>query len=469
MKHIHFIGICGVGMGSLAIMFKKMGWKVTGSDKGFFPPMSNHLRQAKINFYPGWHPEKIGKPDLIVMGNFASLHNPEYLYAQKQKITIKSFPELVQKYIIKKNSIVVVGTYAKTTITSFLTHLLGTAKKDPSWFVGGLALNLPNGAHCGKSEWSVVEGDEYSTARWDLRSKFFWYQPSLLLITSVIWDHFDIFPQKVKYLETFKKLIKNLPPSGQILAKQKTSSENSIEKIIKKTPFPIKRYGKLNSKKNSDYTYQINSFSPQKTLFTVYKKNKKWSQFSTSLFGEHVIENLTAGIAMGDLIGIKKNKIKKAVSSFQGVKRRLELRKKKKNILIFDDLAHSPSKAQGALKALRLYFPQTRIIAIYEPNVGNRTLSSKKFYQDSFNQADWVIIPRLSKTKTNAQQEERLNGERLAKIIKEKNKETLKVSYFEEDNQLIEFIRKKAKPQDVIIFLGSHSFRGMIEELITKI
>ncbi|MCF7907154.1 hypothetical protein K9K85_02635 [Patescibacteria group bacterium] len=469
MKHIHFIGICGVGMGSLAIMFKKMGWKVTGSDKGFFSPMSNHLRQAKIDFYPGWHPEKMKKPDLIVMGNFASLHNPEYLYAQEKKITIKSFPELVQEYIIKENSIVVTGTYAKTTITSFLAHLLKIAEKDPSWFVGGLALNLANGAHCGKGEWSIVEGDEYSTARWDLRSKFFWYQPTHLLITSVIWDHFDIFPQKEKYLDAFRKLTKALPSHGQILANQKTRPDNHIEEIIKKTSSPVKRYGKLNPKNNNDYSYQINSFSPQKTIFTVYKKNQEWSSFSTNLFGEHMIENLTAGIALGDLIGIEKEKIKKAVSSFQGVKRRLELRGNKKNILIFDDLAHSPSKAQGSLKALRLYFPQARIIAIYEPNVGNRTLSSKKFYRDSFNQADWVIIPRLSKTKTNAQQEKRLDGEELAKTIKEKNKKTLRVSYFNKDDQLVESVKKKVKPQDVVIFLGSHSFRGMIEELITEI
>jgi UDP-N-acetylmuramate: L-alanyl-gamma-D-glutamyl-meso-diaminopimelate ligase len=469
MKHIHFIGICGVGMGSLAVMFKKMGWKVTGSDKGFFPPISDHLRQAKINFYPGWHPEKIGKPDLIVMGNFVSLRNPEYLYAQNKKITIKSFPELVQKYIIKKNSIVVAGTYAKTTITSFLAHLLKEAGQDPSWFVGGIALNLANGAHCGKGKWSVVEGDEYSTARWDSRSKFFWYQPTHLIITSVIWDHLDVFPKKENYLEAFQKLTKSLPSEGQILANSKTNSDNSIEKIIKVALCPVRRYGKLNSENQNDYAYQINSLSPQKTLFTVYKKNQPWGHFSTCLFGEHMIENLTAGIALGDLIGTDKKKIQKAVSSFQGVKRRLELRAKKNNILIFDDLAHSPSKTQGSLKALRLYFPRARIFAIYEPNVGNRTLSSEKFYQNSFNQADWVLIPRLSKTKTNAQQEKRFHGKELAQVIKEKNKKTLSVSYFEKDDQLIEFIKQKTKPQDIIIFLGSHSFRGMIEQLISEI
>ena len=469
-KHIHFIGICGVGMGALAVMFKKMGWKVTGSDKGFFPPISEHLKKAKINFYPGWHPEKIGNPDIIVVGNFISLKNPEYLEVVKKKLTIKSFPELVRKYIIKKNSVVVAGTYAKTTISALLSHILKQAKINPSWFVGGIAPDLENGAYCGQGQWSITEGDEYSTARWDIRSKFLWYKPTHIILSSVIWDHVDIFPQEKDYLASFEKLVKLLPPQGKILANLKKEKDNNLEKIISLTNTEIIRYGKKEIiKDKKDYSYKINSLSPQKSCFTVYNQNKILGKFETKLFGEHMIENLMAGIAMADMIGLEINKIKQAVSSFQGVKRRLELKSSKKNIFIFDDLAHSPIKAESSLKAIRLYFPQSRIFAIYEPNVGNRTEASKKFYQQAFSSADFVLVPRLSKTKTNAKQEKRMNGKELAKTIKEKNKKNLKVFYFEIDDELVHFLKMKTKPGDVIIFLGSHSFRGMIEQSVRQI
>ena len=469
-KHIHFIGICGVGMGALAVMFKKMGWKVTGSDKGFFPPISEHLKKAKINFYPGWHPENIGSPQIVVVGNFISLKNPEYLEVVKKKLTIKSFPELVKKYIIKKNSIVVAGTYAKTTISALLSHILKQAKINPSWFVGGIALDLKNGAYCGQGKWSITEGDEYSTARWDIRSKFLWYKPTHLILTSVIWDHVDIFPQEKDYLASFAKLIKLLPPQEKILANLKKEKENNLEKIVSLSNTKIIRYGKKQIIKNKkDYSYEINSLSSQRSCFTVYNQNKILGEFETKLFGEHMIENLTAGIAMADMIGLEIKKIKQAVSSFQGVKRRLELKSSKRNIFIFDDLAHSPIKAKGSLKAIRLYFPQARIFAIYEPNVGNRTETSKKFYNKAFSCANSVLIPRLSKTKTNAKQEKRMDGKELAQIIQQKNKKNLKVFYFEEDDKLVNFLEMKTKPGDVIIFLGSHSFRGMIEQSVRQI
>lgn len=469
-KHIHFIGICGVGMGALAVMFKKMGWKVTGSDKGFFPPISEHLKKAKINFYPGWHPENIGSPQIVVVGNFISLKNPEYLKVVREKLNIKSFPELVKKYIIKKNSIVVAGTYAKTTISAFLTHILKQAKKNPSWFVGGIAPDLENGAYCGQSEWSVTEGDEYSTARWDIRSKFLWYKPTHLILSSIIWDHVDIFPREKDYLTSFAKLIKLLPPQGKILASIKKEKDKNLEKIISLTNTEIIRYGEkkvVNGKK--DYSYEINSLSSKKSCFTIYNKGRVLEKFETKLFGEHMIENLTAGIAMCHTIGVELNKIKKATKNFQGVKRRLELKSSKKDIFIFDDLAHSPVKAKSSLMAIRLYFPKARIFAVYEPNVGNRTETSKKFYEQVFSSANFVLIPRLSKTKTNTEQEKRMNGEELAKTIKEKNKKNLKVFYFEADNELVHFLETKTKPGDVIIFLGSHSFRGMIEQSVRQI
>jgi len=465
-KHIHFIGICGVGMGAIAVMMKKMGWKVTGSDKGFFPPISDFLKNHQIDFYPGWHLEKMNQPDIVVVGNFISLKNPEYLFAKEKKIIIKSYPELVAQHIIKKNSIVIAGTYGKTTIAAFLSHLFKNANLNPSWFVGGLAKNLESGAENNQGDWSIVEGDEYTIARWDLRSKFLLYKPTHLILTSVVWDHLDVFPTEKKYNQAFEKLVKLIPKNGQIIAAQR-KDDKKINKIINKTRVEIIRYGKRDLKFNDkSYAYEINSFKKSFSEFTIYCNKKVLSKFTTSLLGEHLIENLSSGIALAHNIGVDLKIIQKAVASFQGVKRRLEIKEEINKIKIIDDLAHSPSKAQASLMAVKKHFPQAKIFAVYEPNVGNRTISSQKFYSRAFNQADYLIIPRLSKTKTDAYQEKRMDGKELTNIIKQKNKET-EVLYLEDDDKLVDFLVNQVKPKDVIIFLGSHGFRGMIKQTIT--
>ena len=465
-KHIHFIGICGVGMGAIAVMMKKMGWQVTGSDKGFFPPISDFLKKHQIDFYPGWHPEKMNQPDIVVVGNFISLKNPEYLLAKEKNLIIKSYPEIVTQYIVKKNSIVVTGTYGKTTIAAFLSHLFKMAGLNPSWFVGGLAKNLESGAENNRGDWSIVEGDEYTTARWDLRSKFLLYKPTHLILTSVVWDHLDVFPTKKKYYQAFQKLIKLIPENGQVIAAQR-KKDGKINKIISKSKAEIIRYGKKDLKFNSkNYSYEINSLKKDFSEFTIYYNKKVLGKFTTSLLGEHLIENLSSGIALAHQTGIDLKIIQNAVVSFQGVKRRLEIKKEINKIKIIDDLAHSPIKAQTSLKAIKNHFPQAKIFAIYEPNVGNRTISSKKLYSCAFNQADYLIIPRLSKTKTDIHQGKRMDGQELASVIKQKNKET-KVLYIENDEKLIDFLVNKTKSKDVIIFLGSHGFRGMIEQTIT--
>ena len=158
-------------MSALAIAFQKKGWRVTGSDAGFFPPVSDNLKKNKIDFYPGWHPEKMcadGEPDIVVVGNVASSTNPEWKFVQEKKLTYYSYPELVAKYFVAQNSIVCAGTYGKTSTSSLLAWILTQSGFEPSYMFGGLAINSQfDSASIGNNDWSVLEGDEYKTARWD--------------------------------------------------------------------------------------------------------------------------------------------------------------------------------------------------------------------------------------------------------------------------------------------------------------
>ena len=163
-KHVHIIGICGVATSALAIAFHDQGWKVTGSDKGFYPPVSTSLIENGISYYAGWHPENIGNPDIIVAGGGGtSLSNPEIMYAKEKNIPLLSFAQALGKYVVKKNSIVVTGTWGKTTISSLLSYIMIHAGKNPSYFTGGLSMSHKTGA-MSDSDWSVVEGDESDIA-----------------------------------------------------------------------------------------------------------------------------------------------------------------------------------------------------------------------------------------------------------------------------------------------------------------
>ncbi len=468
MKHVHFVGICGVGMAAAAVMMQKMGWKVTGSDKGFFPPISGFLKENKIDFYPGWHPEKIGNPDEIIVGNFISLNNPEYVFAQKNDFLIKSYPELIGKYVVKKNSVVVAGTFGKTTIAAFTAHLFRQAGLNPSWFIGGLANDFSCGAADNKGDWSVAEGDEYTTARWDPRSKFLLYKPTHLILTSVLWDHLDVFPKERDYNQTFEKLIGMIPSQGLIIAAKRKNTQK-IDGMISRSKAKTIRYGKREFIDSpDDYAYEIVSLNEHGSEFTVYRQNKILGKFKTNLLGEHLVENLLAGIALSYDQGIDPEITQRATENFQGVKRRLEIRKETKGIRIIDDLAHSPSKARASLTALKAHFPKARIFAIFEPNVGNRMIGSQDLYLDAFLTANTVIIPRLSQTKTNEEQERRMDGKELKKIIGQKNK-GVNVLYLENDEELTKFLADNAVKGDIVVFLGSHGFRGMIEKTTEKL
>lgn len=454
MRHIHFIGICGVGMSSLAILWKQKGWKVTGSDVGFYPPVSTHLEDHKIDFYPGWHPEKMGTPDLVVVGNVAGSENPEWQKVQNEKIPFVSYPELIAKNLIKKTSVVCAGTYGKTSTTALLSFILKDAGFKPTYMFGGLSDSL--GVSADEPEGSiisVVEGDEYKTARWDDKAKFFSYSPTHLLLTDAIWDHLDVYPTEQSYFEAFNKLIAGIPQSGLILISEK----------IKNKPLKIPFYKSYGVDNTCDYIYG-NIVQDQSGLHFEITHNKTTYPINSPMLGIYMAENICAAFAMAYELGVPKEKIISALSKFTGIKRRLEKRgTTPRGATVYDDIAHSPTKAKSILLTLKQVYPG-KIYAIFEPNSGNRQTEAIPLYQDAFKDADEVIIPRLTKIKIKKDEENKvMEGQQLKNVISETHKNTV---YLEDDEELISCLKQKTITGDAIVFLGSHGFRGMIEQLV---
>lgn len=475
MKHIHFIGICGVAMSALAIAFKKAGFVVTGSDVGFFPPVSTNLKKHNINFYPGWHPENIGQPDLVIVGNVAGSQNPEWLYVQENKLNYKSYPEAIEEFWLKPNSIVCAGTYGKTTTSALLSFILTETGYDPSYMFGGITINDFDSAHIGTGNFSILEGDEYKSSRWDNNAKFFHYHPTHLLLTDMKWDHADVYPTEESYFKAFEKLIYSIPKNGLIVACENISQiPNHKSHII--------TYGKNES---NDYQYSDVIQNKNGLEFKI-SQNSKIYILHSKMLGEYMAENITGAFALAHQIGIKPEKIIEAIGKFQGLKRRLEKRYIDR-INIFDDIAHSPVKVKSVLENLKKIYkchpefisgsPNTtnemlkqvqhdnkpKIICIFEPNGGNRQPESIPGYDNNFSDADEIIIPRLTHIKQDPTKPTNLEGNDLVEIIAKTHSN---VKYIDDDKQLIEYLFKNVKTDDVIVFCGSHGFRGMIDELI---
>ena len=458
-KHIHFIGICGVAMSALAIAFHKKGYKVTGSDKGFYPPVSTYLKEAGVPYYPGWHVEKMtknGDPDLVIVGNVAGSENPEWLYVQEKKLNYKSYPEAIAEFFVKENSIVCAGTFGKTTTTSLLAWILQENNFDPSYMFGGISLNDMPAAKLTDSKYSILEGDEYKSARWDDGAKFFHYSPTHLLLTSVVWDHADVYPTEQSYFEAFEKLLTNLPESGLLVTSERVKKE-----MLDFAKCKIITYGK--DAKN-DYVYQNVTVNKKEIKFEI-KYQDQIFQINSPLLGEYLVDNMTATFAMAHQLGLASDKIIQTTNTYKNVKRRLEKRLDGE-ITVLDDIAHSPQKASSVLQTLKNIYHDGKVIAIFEPNSGNRQKEAIAGYNNKFNDADLVIIPRLTTIKQAPGEEISIEGEELTKIIKKTQTNTI---YLDNDEELVGYLVKIAKPNDVIAFLGSHGFRNMIESVVSVI
>ena len=477
-KHLHVIGICGVATSAIAIAFHNKGWRVTGSDKGFFPPVSTELEKNGVSFYAGWHPEKIADtdnvtkrlifPDLVLAATASGTLNPETAFAKENNLTIKSDAEIRGEYFAKKNSIVCAGTWGKTSSTALLAHIMTEAGLDPSFVIGGLSLST-NAAHLGESDWSVIEGDEYKSSPWDSRPKFAHLHATHLLLTSVSWDHADLYPTEEGYFDAFRKLISEIPQpenNGLIVANRdnrKTAELVERHGVNKKIIWYCKKTGT----ENADYTYGDVVQTKNGIDFTIFHTNNSYPVHSP-MIGTFQAENIAACFAMASAIGIAPEKIAAAIASFKGLRRRLEKRLETDTITIIDDIAHSPEKAHAVLENLRSIYTN-KIITIFEPNIGGRRWESAAKYNNAFTHADTVIIPRLTKLKIAAAVTDAagqpMEGRELAETIAKTHQD---VHHIDDDATLIRFITESAKKGDCIAFLGSHGFRGMIEETIKK-
>jgi UDP-N-acetylmuramate: L-alanyl-gamma-D-glutamyl-meso-diaminopimelate ligase len=468
-KHIHLIGICGTAMASLAGMLKQRAFRVTGSDAAAYPPMSDLLRELDIPVAQPFDPKNLEpKPDLVVIGNAISRGNVELEHVLDQRIPFCSLPQLLHdEFLVGKEVLVVAGTHGKTTTTSMLSWIFHSAGLDPSFLIGGIAENFGSSFHLGAGKHFILEGDEYDTAFFDKGPKFLHYFPDAIILTSVEFDHADIYKDLDAVETAFKRLVNLIPRRGKIIgfdgATGHKSESPSLERCLANAFCPVERYG---AGARANWKVTNLRLDPGRTSWTVLHSGEPWADFEFPLAGEYNVWNATAAAALASSCGIPKEEIAAALKTFKSVKRRLEVKAQVNGVTIIDDFAHHPTAIAGTLKALRARYPGSRVWAILEPRsntLRRRVLQSALAH--SLAEADQVVVAGVFRSEA-IPENERLELPALAAEIQQNGRPARLLA---DADAIVQAVAPELRPGDVVAILSNGGFGGIYEKLPARL
>jgi UDP-N-acetylmuramate: L-alanyl-gamma-D-glutamyl-meso-diaminopimelate ligase len=457
-KHIHLIGICGTAMASLAGMLQERGFRVTGSDAASYPPMSNFLESLGIAVAQPFAEANLDpRPDLIVVGNALSRGNVELERVLNDRIPFCSLPQILHdEFLAGKEVLVVAGTHGKTTTTSMLAWIFESAGLQPSFLIGGIAENFGRSFGLGDGKHFIIEGDEYDSAFFDKGPKFLHYFPDSLILTSVEFDHADIYKDLDAVETAFKRLVNLVPGRGRIIA---FDSGDSIERTLLRAFCPVECYG---ASERADWKITNLKLEEDRTSWSVSRHGKPWTNFEFSLGGEYNVWNATAAAALAANYGISSDSIAKSLRTFRSVKRRLEVKAQVNGVTIIDDFAHHPTAIAQTIRALRARYPHARLWVVLEPrsNTMRRNVLQDALAQ-SLALADQVVIAAIFKSEA-IPEAERLDLNHVVDEIKRSGKEARILA---DADAIVDAITPELRDGDVVAILSNGGFGGIYEKL----
>ena len=450
-------------------MLKQRGFHVTGSDAAAYPPMSDFLRDLGIPVAQPFDPKNLKPhPDLIVIGNAISRGNVELEYVLDQRIDFCSLPQLLHDEFLRgKEVLVVAGTHGKTTTTSMLSWIFHSAGMQPSFLIGGIAENFGSSFQLGAGKHFILEGDEYDTAFFDKGPKFLHYFPDAIILTSVEFDHADIYKDLDAVETAFKRLVNLIPRRGQIVAFDGTAGEASgsasLERCLAKAFCAVERYG---AGPNANWRVTNLRLDPGRTAWTVLRDSQPWADFEFELAGEYNVWNATAAAALANSSGISREAIAAALKTFKSVKRRLEVKAQINGITIIDDFAHHPTAIAGTLKALRARYAGSRLWAILEPR--SNTLRRRVLQSDlarSLALADEVVVAGVFRSEA-LPENERLELPALAAEIQQNGR---RARLLADADAIVQAVAPEMRSGDVVAILSNGGFGGIYEKLPARL
>ena len=404
LKKVHIIGVGGTLMGAFAAFLKHQGIHVTGSDLTLYPPMSDVLKNAGVQVYTGYHAENLKAdsihPDLVIIGNVIRRDNPEAQEAMSGKYLYSSLPEAMEKLLLRETTnLVVAGTHGKTTTSSLLAFVLEQCQKHPSYFIGGVSQDLPQSFFLSESHQKarpslfVLEGDEYDTAFWDKVPKFNHYLPDHAILTSIEYDHADIYPDMNAVVRAFEGLFARVRKGGHVIA---CFDYEEVRRLSAQAQIPILSYASHSGTQARFTPQRVRVLNDGLTHFDVMDAGEKVDELAIQLSGVHNVLNALAVWIECKSLGLDPDQLRVSLRRFQGVKRRQEVRAVIDGIIVIDDFAHHPTAVRETLKALKLKYPTSRLLAVFEPrSATSRRKVFQKDYANAFQHADqiWIASP----------------------------------------------------------------------------
>jgi len=467
IKRVYLIGICGTAMASLAGMLQQRGYEVAGSDEHVYPPMSTYLERLRIQVLEGYTKQHLEtfRPDLVVVGNAAARTNAEAAATVELDLPYTSMPEAIYHLFIKgKHSIVVTGTHGKTTTTSLMAWLLEAANRDPSFVVGGIPLNFNQNFKLGDGNEFVIEGDEYNTAFFDKGPKFLHYRANTLLVNNIEFDHADIYADLDAIIDAFRKAVQQVEAGDVIVANGDNHNVMSLRGEARAEWITF-GWGR-----GCDAFATDAEEHPDGTTFTAWWKGEKWYRFKTTLSGRHNVLNALADAVIARSRGIAADDIQKGLASFQGIKRRMEVRGVERGVIVIDDFAHHPTAIATTLAGAKRRYPGQRVWALFEP----RSISSsrKEFesgYIDAFHEADRVIIGPVfhrERYETRYGLDKMMSVETIVDRLKSDDIQAEQIDDFDD---IARCVARDAREGDVIVVMSSGAFGGVHERILAAL
>jgi UDP-N-acetylmuramate: L-alanyl-gamma-D-glutamyl-meso-diaminopimelate ligase len=465
-KHVHVIGIGGSAMAPLAGMLREHGFRVTGSDSGVYPPASTLLESLGISFFHTFDAAHLRPaPDLVVVGNIIARGNPELEEVLDKRIPYRSMPEMLEEVFLPgKHSIVVSGTHGKTTTTAMLAWIFHSAGKRPNFLVGGVAENFGKSYGLGGGEEFILEGDEYETAIWDRGPKFFHYHPDDLIVTSLEYDHADIYPDFEAYQLAFRRLVNLVPRRGRVVIWGDTEESGpALRKAAEKAFCPVETYG---FRPGNDWLASHLVVEGETMRFQVAHKGKVFGEFAMTATGRHNILNAMAALIVAQGRGIAAEEIAKALATFRSVKRRMDVKGEIGGVLVVDDFAHHPTAVKATIEAARERWPGRRLWAILEPRSNSMR---RKVFQEALPKSlalgDRVILGGVFRAQQLGD-DNRLDPESVAESVRALGKDARVLAG---SDAIADHLSAEAKAGDLLLIMSNGSFDGLCEKLLKKL
>jgi len=438
-------------MGGVALLARQMGYEVTGADANVYPPMSTQLEAAGISLYEGYDPAPLDPaPDMVVIGNAMSRGNPSVEYVLDRGLVYISGPQFLADYVLRDRWVLgVAGTHGKTTTSSMLAWILEYAHLKPGFLIGGVPGNFGLSARLGDAPFFVVEADEYDTAFFDKRSKFVHYRARTLVLNNLEFDHADIFDDLDAIKKQFHHLLRTVPGNGLVIAPSEDANMDDV--LAQGCWTPVERF----SSETNVAGWNAREVSADGSTFSVYFDDDHVGDVMWPLMGQHNISNALAAVGAARHAGVIAAEAVAALNSFEGVKRRMELRGEIKGITIYDDFAHHPTAIRLTLEGLRKRVGNEKIIAVLEPRSNSMRMGvHRSSLADSMRLADQVVLF----------EPEDLDWD-IGEVAKEIGGAT---QVFHDIKNIIAFLRGYARSGDHILIMSNGGFGDLHQQLLDR-